>query len=246
MRNFLFLILIVFASCKQKNIPLTAQEIIDKAIIASGSDKISNSKIEFNFRDKTYSANRNKGLFKLVRMFKEDSILIKDELSNNGFKRFKNDELSNIPDSMAIKYTGSVNSVHYFSVLPFGLNDKAVQKKLLKETKVKKQPYYKVKISFTQDGGGEDFEDVFIYWINKETFTVDYLAYSYHTGEGGKRFRESKNVRIVNGIRFADYNNYKPKNTAAKLENLDKAFENNELIKLSEINLENVKVEILN
>lgn len=246
MRNFLFLAFIVFVSCKQNNTPLTAQQIIDKAIIANGSDKVSNSEIEFNFRDKKYSANRNKGVYKLIRTFTEDSVMIDDELSNAGFKRFVNGQVSNIPDSMAVKYTSSVNSVHYFSVLPYGLNDGAVQKKLLEDVIVKGKSYYKVQVSFSEDGGGVDFEDVFIYWIGKDDFKTDYIAYYFLTDGGGKRFREPKNERIINGIRFLDYNNYKPTNASTKLENLDKAFENNELNKLSEINLENVQVKILN
>ena len=246
MRNFLFLIVIVFVSCKQNDTSLTAQQIIDKSIIASGANKVANSNITFDFRNIQYRASRSEGTFKLSRTFKEDSILIKDELSNTGFKRFKNDQLSNTIDSMAVKYSNSVNSVHYFSVLPYGLNDKAVNKKLLKETTIKGKSYYKVQINFSEDGGGEDFEDVFVYWIQKESFKMDFLAYSFLTDGGGKRFRELKNVRIINGIRFLDYNNYKPTNASAKLKDLDKAFESNELIKLSEINLENVKVEILN
>ena len=157
-----------------------------------------------------------------------------------------NGHLLKVPDSMAVKCTRFVNSVHYFSVLPYGLNDKAVRKKLLQETSIKETPYYKVQITFTEDGGGEDFEDVFIYWIDKTTFKIDYLAYSFHVDGGGMRFREATNERVVNGIRFVDYNNYKAKNASTKLENLDKAFENNGLNKLSEINLENVSVKILN
>lgn len=248
MRTFLFLVLIVFASCKQKDTPFTAQQIIDKSFIATGADKVANSKIEFSFRDKEYIALRKKnGIFKLFRNFnKENFGIISDGVSNTGFERHVNGHLFKVPDSMAVKYTSSVNSVHYFSVLPYGLNDAAVQKKLLKETNINQKPYYKVQISFAEDGGGEDFEDVFIYWIDKKTFKVAYLAYSFHENGSGMRFREATNERIVNGIRFVDYNNYKPKNASTKLENLDKAFQENDLVKLSEINLENLKVKILN
>ena len=74
---------------------------------------------------------------------------------------------------------------------------------------------------------------------------LDYLAYSYRVNGGGMRFREATNERVVNGVRFVDYNNYKAKNASTKLENLDKAFENSELKKLSEINLENVQVKLI-
>ena len=61
---------------------MTAQQIVDKSILASGTDKVSNSEITFEFRDKQYSAIRNNGKFKLIRSF--DSI--KDVLSNSGFE----------------------------------------------------------------------------------------------------------------------------------------------------------------
>ena len=111
---------------------------------------------------------------------------------------------------------------------------------------INSKEYYKVEISFTEDGGGEDFEDIFIYWINKTSFKIDYLAYSFHVNGGGKRFREAINQRVVNNIHFADYNNFKLKNASTKLENLDQAFLNSQLIKVSEVRLENVKVIPLN
>ena len=132
----------------------------------------------------------------------------------------------------------------YFSVLPFGLNDAAVRKKKLPEVSIKGKEYYKIEITFDENEGGEDFEDVFIYWINKQTFLIDYLAYEYHTNGGGKRFRAVTKENLVNGIRFADYDNYKPKNDTLKLKNIDKAFQDNLLLKVSEINLENIAVKL--
>jgi hypothetical protein len=246
MRNFLLLVVIVFASCKQKDTSLTAQQIIDKSIVASGADKVTNSQIEFDFRDKKYLAHRKNGNFRLFRSFKDEKLgMVSDLISNDGFERVVNGHPFKVVDSMAIKYSSSINSVHYFSVLPYGLNDKSVKKKLLADVEIKSKHYYKVEISFSEEGGGEDFEDIFIYWINKESFNIDYLAYSFHVNGGGKRFREATNERVLNEIRFVDNNNYKAKNASTKLENLDRAFEKSELKKLSEINLENVKVGFL-
>ncbi|TVZ54947.1 hypothetical protein OD91_0185 [Lutibacter sp. Hel_I_33_5] len=244
MRYSLLLFLFIL-SCKQPEKQLTAQQIIDKSIVESGSNKVSSSIISFNFRDKTYKAYRKDGDYTLERTLKKNDSLIKDVKSNNGFKRFINDFPIAVSDSMGPKYSNSVNSVHYFSVLPFGLNDKAVQKKILPSAIINKEEYYKVEITFSEEGGGEDFEDVFIYWIGKKDFLIDYLAYSYHTNGGGKRFRVLKEQCNRNGIRFVDYYNYKPKSKDIKLINLDKAFEQNQLKKVSEIILENVKVELL-
>ncbi len=185
---------------------------------------------------------RNAGTYSLRRISKIKDFHTEDQLSNNGFQRLINAHPSSVPDSMAVKYSESINSVHYFSVLPHGLNDGAVQKKLLEETTIKGEKYYKIQITFAQEGGGVDFDDVFVYWIGKKDFKIDYLAYTFHVNGGGKRFREVRKEHLVNGVRFVDYNNFKPKNRSAELTTLDKAFENGELIKASEINLENIQI----
>lgn len=247
MKNFLFILTLFLISCKPSEKKLTAQEIVDKSIIASGAGNVANSEITFNFRDKSYAAIRKNGNFKLFRDYiTKDSIVIDEVLSNNGYERLINAKPVNVADSMITRYSNSINSVHYFSVLPFGLNDKAVNKKLLESSIVKGKEYYKVEITFSEDGGGEDFEDVFIYWIGKQDFLVDYLAYSYHTNEGGKRFRVLKEQCNKEGIRFVDYHNYKPLSKTINLIDLDKAYENNQLKKVSEIVLEDIQVKLLN
>jgi hypothetical protein len=245
MRYLYICFLLLIISCKPKESTLTAQQIIDKTITFSGADKVTNSKIAFNFRDKSYTAIRENGNYILDRVFKKDSLIIKDAISNKGFIRFVDNFPFAVVDTMATKYSNSVNSVHYFSVLPFGLNDTAVKKKLLPTTVIKGKAYYKIEVSFSEDGGGEDFEDVFIYWIGKEDFLIDYLAYSYHTNGGGKRFRVLKEQCVKNGIRFVDYHNYKPLSKEISLNNIDKAFEENQLKKVSEIVLKDITVKIL-
>jgi hypothetical protein len=241
MRYFTIVFLLLIISCQSQKIPLTAQQIIDKTIVSSGAYKVENSEITFKFRNKEYQAIRENGNFKLMRTF--DSI--KDILNNTGFERLIHDETVKIADSIAFNYSNSINSVHYFSVLPFGLNDKAVRKKLLPSSTIKEKEYHKIEITFSENGGGEDFEDVFVYWIGKKNFLIDYLAYSYHTNGGGKRFRVLKDQCSRNGIRFVDYQNFTPLNTKIKLLNLDIAFENNQVKKVSEIILEDIQVRIL-
>ena len=163
-------------------------------------------------------------------------------MSNAGFQRYLNNTAVEIQDSLALNYSNLINSVHYFSVLPFGLNDKAVLKKRLLSSTIKGKEYYKIEITFLEDGGGEDFEDVFIYWVGKKDFLVDYLAYAYHTNGGGKRFRVLKEQCFKKGIRFVDYHNYKPNFKEITLIDLDKAYENNQLEKVSEIVLEDIEV----
>lgn len=241
MKYLVLLFSMLLFSCSSAEKKLTAQQIIDKSMVASGANKVKNSKITFNFRDLNYTAIRENGKFELSRNLD----MIKDVLTNDGFKRLIEGSEAEIDEEMRQKITNSVNSVHYFSVLPFGLNDKAVRKKLLPSTTIKDKEYYKIEVSFDENGGGEDFEDIFIYWIGKQDFLIDFLAYSYHTNGGGKRFRVLKEQCSKNGIRFVDYQNYKPLTKEIKLSNLDDAFENNQLKKISEIVLEDIEVEFL-
>ncbi|WP_170309958.1 DUF6503 family protein [Seonamhaeicola maritimus] len=243
LKRTVLLILVAFYFFGCNNKPIDANVTIDKSIRVSGGDLIKTSTIEFDFRDIHYIAIRNNGSFELGRSFSKDSLIFTDKLSNSGFKRTINDVLVKVSDSMIPRYSASVNSVHYFSVLPYGLNDAAVNKSYLNDVNIKGNTYHKIKVIFNEECGGEDYEDIFFYFVNKDTFKVDYLSYSYAENHGiGLRFREAYNERFVNGIRFVDYNNYKPKEKSESLENLEILFENNGLELLSKIQLKNVKV----
>jgi len=245
MKYFITLLLsfLLFNCNDNKTEVIDANKIIDESIQASGGHKIDTSVIEFNFRDINYKATRLGGKFKLERVFLDSIGEIRDVLSNNGLDRYINESFVNLPDSMATKYSASVNSVHYFAVLPYGLDGKAVNKTYVNKVDIKGKSYHKIKVTFNEEGGGEDFEDVFMYWVNTVTSKVDYLAYSYNEDDGkGLRFREAYNERYVKGIRFVDYNNYKPKDNTSKLEELDKQFIDNKLELLSKIELKEVTV----
>ncbi|MGB5203586.1 MAG: DUF6503 family protein, partial [Eudoraea sp.] len=162
-------------------------------------------------------------------------------LMHNGFERTINGNPVIVADSMAAKYSNSINSVHYFAYLPYGLNDPAVNKKLLGETQFGDRQYYKVEVTFDEKDGGEDFDDIYIYWFNKETYKPDYLAYEFNVDGGGTRFREAFNERIINGIRFVDYNNYKASKNISVYE-LEALFKTKELDLLSTIRLEDIEV----
>lgn len=240
MNRILLILVTVFSlvSCSPN-----AEEIVNRSIKASGSHLLEGKEVAFIFRDRAYRAERKEGRFTLERSYTKDSITITDVLNNDGFNRYVNGKIEAVVDSMAVKYENSVNSVHYFAYLPFGLNDAAVNKELLGEVTLKGQPYYKIKVWFDQEGGGTDYEDVFIYWIHTKTNKVDYLAYEYHTNGGGIRFREAFNRRTVNGIDFTDHRNFKPKSADTPIYDLDSLYEAGALELLSLIQLEQVTVE---
>src|SRR5690554_495323 len=128
--RYLPILLLFFISCKQETKSLSAQQIIDKAIENAGGELYENNAIQFTFRDIQYTSHRKNGVYQLTRSFTDSLGEVKDVLTNSGFNRYRNSEIVSLADSIATLYSNSVNSVHYFVQLPFGLNDDAVQKEL--------------------------------------------------------------------------------------------------------------------
>ena len=237
--SFIFL----FFSCSEKE--PTAQEIIDNAIVHYGGEAVYNSEITFGFREIEYKARYQNENYRLERSFEDSLGLYKDVLINTNFVRTLNDTVVELSDEWIGKYSNSVNSVIYFFRIPFHLNDQAVNKELIGESTINDKEYYKIKVWFDQNGGGEDFSDVFVYWVNKEDFTINYFAYEYQTNGGGKRFREMVNSRTVNGLLVVDYVNYKPKDISIPIVDFDNYFQEGGMEKLSEIINKNVEVTYL-
>lgn len=242
-RIFLLLFVLLSIACKETSKEeLTAQEIVDKSIAASGGVLYNDHGTSFIFRDKEYVSRNENGKRVFERISRLDSVTITDVKKDNGFERFMNDSLVAVPDSMAVKYANSINSVHYFVRLPFGLNDAAVNKELLGKESIGGKEYYKIKVTFDQQGGGEDFEDTYLYWFDIESFKPDYLAYDFHVDGGGQRFRKAYNERYVDSIRFVDYENYKPKTKDSDILEIAKLYDKGELELLSKIEIMDIKV----
>jgi hypothetical protein len=225
------------ASSSQKKTSIhKGQEVIDQAIIAHGQHLFENATLSFLFRDKQYSARRSDAEYIYTRSFKNGSALIEDMLINStDFSRKKNDISIEIEKEWAEKYSRSINSVLYFFQLPYLLNDLAVKKIDQGIKQIKGENYYQIKVSFQIENGGEDFEDEYLYWIDVNTFEIDYLAYNYITDGGGVRFRSAINKRRVNGLLVQDYINYAPLNKKIPLSSLITEFEKGALIERSRI-----------
>ncbi|WP_127846343.1 DUF6503 family protein [Psychroflexus aestuariivivens] len=214
--------------------------IVEKAIEYSGKQKLNSHELEFDFRDYHYKSVPNCNGFTLSRIQHESKV--KDVLKNGKLTRYRNDSIVELADSTAFKYKESLNSVHYFMQLPLRLQDQAVNKKYIGKDTIENKIYYKIQITFDEKDGGEDFQDVFQYWFENETFSMDYLAYSFMTNGGGLRFRKAINPREIDGVKFQDYENYKPKSDTAKLSELSKHYKNDELELLSKIENENIQL----
>ncbi|MFY0593826.1 DUF6503 family protein [Roseivirga sp.] len=247
---YLMLIILLAFSCTSKQektaateVKSQAQSIIDQSIAFHRMGSLNDASFSLTFRDIDYTYKNSNGMYEYTRTQTDSTgAIIIDRMNNDTLRRTVDGVEPEIEDEKRAAYTRSVNSVIYFFRLPFGLNDPAVTKEYIGETSIKGRAYHEIKVTFAQDGGGEDFDDVFLYWFDKEDSSMDYLAYLYHTDEGGMRFREAINPRRVNGMLIQDYINFKPENEDIDIMTIDELFNENKLIELSKIINENVVI----
>lgn len=221
-----------------------SQKILNKTIAAHGGDLYNTAHYSFIFRGNTYSFKNTVNGYEYWKETKTDSNLIQDYLKNDKFSRTTFNESNkgewvDLSEKEIKSAKGAINSVIYFATLPHKLNDKAVNSKYVESTSIKNKNYDVIEITFNKEGGGEDHDDEFYYWINKDTNKIDYLAYNYTVNKGGVRFRNAYNRSVVDGITFQDYINYKAE-TGTPLKDLPTLYEAEELKELSKIKTENI------
>lgn len=226
--------------------PSEAQRIVDRAIEAhGGADQLDGTIIQFDFRDRRFTLRHDGGLFRYERTFPDSSVRILDVLTNDGVYREIDGRRVELSDEMRNSVLSGVNSVSYFVLLPFKLNDPAARKRHLGTASIRGEPYDKVEVTFGVEGGGRDYRDRFVYWFHRDRHTMDFFAYDFEEGYGGTRFREAVRPREVGGILFVDHVNYTSDlfpSPGDSIEHYDRAFENGDIRMLSEINHENVSV----
>jgi len=160
-------------------------------------------------------------------------------LTNNSFIRTINGKEVVLTKEEESTFSNALNSVVYFALLPYKLNDASVHTKYVEETTIKGSIYDVVAVTFAKEGGGEDHDDEYQYWINKKDNKIDYFAYNYRVNGGGVRFRSAYNKRVIDGITFQDYTNWE---VAFKtpLKDIPALYKKGELKEVSKIVLEEV------
>lgn len=235
----------IVLSCGPANPAEQAQKVIDQAIIVHGAQHFANKAVSFDFRKRRYSLKRDGSTYTYTRSFQDSIGQVNDILVNSSeFTRKINGQPISLSQEWQTRFGNSVNSVLYFVEILYRLNDAAVFKSYLGTTTIKGENYHVVKVTFQQEGGGEDFQDEYRYWIHTEDYTLDYLAYNYETDGGGARFREAYDREKIGGIVFQNYVNYKPipDTKETPLDELPKMFEEGTLKELSKIINENIEV----
>lgn len=216
MRSFIVALvtawLLALGGCSSSDSSPSAAAVIDSARAAHGSSVLDEAVVTFNFRTDTYRLLQNRGEFHYRRSYI-------DSLGQSVIEGLTNDTLYRVVEGDTVSLSASeredvettVNSVAYFALLPAPLGDAAVQPSYTGRDTIGGVPYHRIRVTFRQEGGGQDWQDVFFYWFRTDTYGMDYLAYAYGLGpdeETGTRFREAYNPRRINGVRMTDYYNY--------------------------------------
>ncbi|PZE17742.1 hypothetical protein DNU06_07585 [Putridiphycobacter roseus] len=228
------------SSIEIAKIKSTGDSIVAQSILAHGGDLYASANYQFTFRNKIYTFKNSPNHFAYSRLDKTDSLKIFDKMDNDSFERIVNETTIDLSEEEQSKYRESINSVVYFATLPYKLNDAAVFKKWIGTTTIKDTVYNVIEVSFSEEGGGEDHDDLFYYWFNVNTNTLDYLAYQYATNGGGVRFRAAYNRSVVDGIVFQDYINYEVA-VGTALSEIPALYMQDSLKELSRIKTEAVK-----
>ena len=241
------LLLLALTGCTQPDLT-DPQYIVDKAIEAHGSLMLNNARVEFDYRGKHFIATRDNGVFSYERVYTDSTGDVHEVLNNEEVFKKVNGERVELTEKKRYSIEETLNSVVYFGLLPYFLNDLAVQKRYVGTAQVEGEPYHKIEITFAQEQGGPDYEDQFIYWFHQETYTLDYLAYAFLINDGGTRLRKAYNIRDIEGVRIADFYNYASDiltQPGDPIETYDQLLEEGNIRLLSEIKLENVTIQPL-
>ena len=227
--------------------PPSAAAVIDSARAAHGASVLDRAVVAFDFRGEAYRLRQAQGRFHYRRAY-IDSVgrSVVEGLTNDGLYRAVEGDTVSLSAAEQSAVETTVNSVAYFALLPAPLGDPAVQPTYSGRDTINGVPYHRVQVTFQQEGGGQDWQDVFLYWFRTDTYAMDYLSYAYGQGpdeESGTRFRAAHNVRRPTGVRVADYHNYTADTLAAdQMAQYPDLLEKDALEQVSEIEVDSVQV----
>jgi len=227
-----------------------ADSIVHAAVAAHGGDVLDRAVVTFDFRGADFRVERDGGTFRYKRTY-TDSLghAVREVLTNDSLYRAVSGERVDLTADERNDVRVDVNSVSYFALLPYNLKDAAVQPAYSGVDTMDGTPYHRIRVTFQQQGGGQDWQDVFMYWFAQDDLSMDYLAYAYGFGPDeayGTRFREAYDVRTIEGVRFANYMNYTtPGDSLRDLTRYPDYFAGDSLELVSRIETDSVRVEPL-
>jgi hypothetical protein len=228
----------------------TRLEIVDRSIELHGGDLYRHSVISFAICSKSgcfdVTTRMDGGLY--------DHTAEEAQGERQRWARSSNDSIEvrefgkDVPvaESEAQRWRDWVMARVYFALLPFRLTDPSVYQQDLGTVDWEGRELHRVKVTFEAESSS-DSSDEFLYWFDLKTARLEYFAYTYVNGDGsrGLRFRKLHNHRRVGGILLFDQENLGREDHSLALEEINPTTVRERLRDVSQIRLEEVKVEPL-
>lgn len=243
-----FGLLLFLTGCQSaEKSPPSAQAVVDSAIAAHGGSVLDRAVVSFDFRGDQYQIRHDDGRFLYQRTYADSADrTITEGLHNEGVYRIVEGDTVDLAPEEIGSVESTVNSVSYFALLPYRLGDPAVQPHYHGRDTIEGASYHRIKVTFDDEAGGDDWDDVYMYWFQTEDYEMDYLAYAYGLDpdeEMGTRFREAYNVRRPSGVRVADYMNYTSDTLRAdQLHQYPELWSRDALELVSQVEIDSVRV----
>ncbi len=219
-----------------------SESVISKSVDFHFGDQSDSLSFSFAFRNKVYSVERRNGNYRYTISYNDSIGDHYGVLSNRGYVEELDGALTKLSKKDSSAKANALNSVVYFNLVPLLLKDDAAYTRELEGEEIDGGKYHIIEVRFSEEGGGEDHDDVYHYWFDREDYSMDYLAYSFHVNDGGTRFRKAINQRRINGLYFQDYENYKGPADPDSLKYISDLYKANELPLLSKIEIVSIKV----
>jgi hypothetical protein len=248
---FVFFLALVLPACSSESPRASAppagtpERVVHDAISAHGGDRFRALRLEFEFRGTPFLVVYDHGIFVFERRTTDaEGRTVVERMDNDATTRTVDGTTVDLAPQELASLETAVNSVVYFALLPWRLEDPAVRLRDLGDAEVEGEPYRKIEVTFESDGGGRDWEDRFVYWFHRDTHMLDYMAYRYHTGDGGTRFRRAINRRVVEGIVLQDYENFEAEEDLDDVAAYDELHRTGQLRLVSLVELDAVRLTV--
>lgn len=258
------LVALVAASAHVRPEP-TAREVVDHARRAHGVAVLDDACAILVFRGDTYYAARSNGGFtyRLLAAAREQALvtltndtLVVDTLAYEAYRKgktmpfgyvFRDSVRANAASIVRAAET-QLNSVIYFAFLPYNLNDPAVRLRRLDDATFDGRTHRTVEVTFAQENGGRDHDDRFVYWFDADSGLLRALAYRFHTGDGGTRFRRVSRIHQAEDrdalVRLNDYEAYTDTTIGDRIEAYPQHIGAATMQRLPDIALDSVRINL--
>jgi len=245
LNKLIILVVVVFSFTGCKNSPkeLSAEDILEKTIIAHGGDSYNNSIITFGLDDLQYKLLRNNTVRQSEITRHIDSTVYKATYKNGYTQHYIND-IEQQETYFSKKFIDArLDGFSFIFSIPHSLKRNSIKLKKLEDVKIKNINYYVVKA--TEEIIDKNDINEFIIYVNPKTFLVEYTAQEYDLHLNLKIFKRAHNTRTIENIVFSDYYLFKPHLDTTKLENLYKYFNVNDLKELNHHTYKSINVTLL-